>query len=926
MHRIRQVLATLLPSIFFSLFFLVYIFFNVGVKSSLVASKQSTLNHTSFSLLIGILTRPDNYDRRHFLRLVYGIQSSPIAEIDMKFVFCKLTKDEQRLLISLEILRYNDIIILNCTENMNSGKTYKYFSSLPYVLSRRYDYVMKADDDEWGFCYPWDLVEWIGSSDIPANNTYGPEDKLVGKWLNLGNKAKNRFSNKPAMYDYPGTNGRCSHELIPETIAVHRLKRWDQWRNALLYFNVTRGTSSFHHVIATAEERINLSGDMDPSPSRLSSDLASESPSSANIPCTADSPDPDDQFSFSPNPNKDSETQSSVSLKSEEYRQLFRLPPDEVLVQDFNCAYQESILLQGHMYLFDHYICFYSNIFGFETKKIVPFHEITIVRRAKTAGIFPNAIEIFAGGRKYFFASFLSRDEAFKLINDGWLQHGNVSQANSEQQYLSSETSSPENGPVVIEQVNGSNNHSDKHNSIRRSYFSNYRDEDVLDDSKRTSNVENDLSTIPLEIQEDNVEQDAEPIVNVDSSSSAKTVSWKIEDYAAPKKFKLSCPMPLEIGDLLMVDEFHFSGLWKWVGCASGHRHWMMFTEADYHFKVLLVMIDNVKFFLACFACCDSFLSRAHTNMVAPSTYAVVPECFAKVAETKFPMKVEEFFYLLFSDDAVNFTESFHRKCGDKGAKFGSCQEIQKFRVYKNSHLVIESSQEINDVPYGDYFRVQALWDVERYDNESKEGCILRVYVNVAFSKKTVWKGKIVQSTLEECREAYEIWIGMAHDFLKQKNIEKQEEVGPTASSVQNVDVYTDREVKTGESSERLSNIDDQLRTVPKNQVKKFCSYLKSQNRVSLILVIAFAVIILMQVSILVLLNRPQHIQVVSPLDYMGGGIGERSAETTAWLEKRMHYVKDEMLMVEVRLERMRREYALLKAQFKDLQHLRSSQ
>ncbi|KAJ0051881.1 hypothetical protein Pint_00099 [Pistacia integerrima] len=778
-------------------------------------------------------------------------------------------------------------------------------------------------------------------------------------------------------------------------------------------------------ISATAEERINLSGDMDPSPSRLSSDLASESPSSANIPCTADSPDRDDQFSFLPNPNKDSETQSSVSLKSEEYRQLFRLPPDEVLVQDFNCAYQESILLQGHMYLFDHYICFYSNIFGFETKKIVPFHEITIVRRAKTAGIFPNAIEIFAGGRKYFFASFLSRDEAFKLINDGWLQHGNGSQANSEQQDLSSETSSPENGPLVIEKVNGSNNHSDKQNSIRR-------DEDVLDDSKRTSNVENDLSTIPLEIQDDNVEQDAEPIVNVDSSSSAKTVSWKIEDYAAPKKFNLSCPMPLEIGDLLMVDEFHFSGLWKWVGCASGHRHWMMFTEADYHFNLTavepfylcsgsnfgeimslgLVSVEGFYGVKYRFMCIIWDVLWA-TSLIWLFLFHAVPECFAKVAETKFPMKVEEFFYLFFSDDAFNFAESFHRKCGDKvlsefrcsswkphdefghardvsfqhpikiyfGAKFGSCQEIQKFRVYKNRflyifHLVIESSQEINDVPYGDYFRVEALWDVERYDNESKEGCILRVYVNVAFSKKTVWKGlplleyigicdaklvymvtgKIVQSTLEECREAYEIWIGMAHDLLKQKNIEKQEaEVGPTASSIQNADVYTEREVKTGESSERFSSIDDQLRTVPRScsldanqqvgnllegnlisatnitsllreSMKKFCSYLKGQNRVSLILIIAFAVIILMQVSILVLLNRPQHIHVVSPLDYMGGGIGERSAETTAWLEKRMHYVKDEMLMVEVRLERMRREYALLKAQFKDLEHLRSSQ
>ena len=35
----------------------------------------------------------------------------------------------------------------------------------------------------------------------------------------------------------------------------------------------------------------------------------------------------------------------------------------------------------------------------------------------------------------------------------------------------------------------------------------------------------------------------------------------------------------------------------------------------------------------------------------------------------------------------------------------------------------------------------QGLWDVERDSDGPQEGCILRVYVNVAFSKKTVWKG-----------------------------------------------------------------------------------------------------------------------------------------------------------------------------------------
>ncbi|CAK9143447.1 unnamed protein product [Ilex paraguariensis] len=286
MPKRRQVLSAL-PSLAL-LLFIYFILFDTRIKPPPVVFSNTTITQqetphsntqSQFSLLIGILTRPDGYDRRHFLRLIYGIQSSPIAEIDVKFVFCNLTKAEQRVFIALEILRFKDIIILDCYENMNSGKTYTYFSSLPRILSRRYDYVMKADDDVFlrlaplalslqprprldlyygfvvpcpsmdpfvqymsgmGFVLSWDLVEWIESSNIPVNYTYGPEDKLVGLWLNMGNKAKNRFSNKPAMYDYPGTNGRCSHELIPETVAVHRLKRWAQWLDVLHFFNVTK--------------------------------------------------------------------------------------------------------------------------------------------------------------------------------------------------------------------------------------------------------------------------------------------------------------------------------------------------------------------------------------------------------------------------------------------------------------------------------------------------------------------------------------------------------------------------------------------------------------------------------------------------------------------------------------------------------------
>ncbi|KAI3982984.1 hypothetical protein MKX01_010467 [Papaver californicum] len=274
----RWLVFASLSSISWLLYFLfLFLLFTLQIKSPLLLLSPSyspiSLNNTprpqtQFSLLIGILTRPDLYDRRHFLRLFYGIQSSPIADS----------------ILTLEILRFHDIIILNCTENMNSGKTYTYFSSLTHILPRSYDYVMKADDGVfvrlvplasslgpqtdmyYGFVIPCtsqnpfvDYISGIGFlflcstnfiSSIPANHTYGPEDKTVGKWLKMGNKGKNRFSNKPAMYDYPGTNGKCSHELISETIAVHRLKKWDQWLHVLTFFNVTETLkpSNMYHL------------------------------------------------------------------------------------------------------------------------------------------------------------------------------------------------------------------------------------------------------------------------------------------------------------------------------------------------------------------------------------------------------------------------------------------------------------------------------------------------------------------------------------------------------------------------------------------------------------------------------------------------------------------------------------------------------
>ncbi|MQM12461.1 hypothetical protein Taro_045382 [Colocasia esculenta] len=255
----------------------------------------------AFRLLMGVFTIADRVEERARLRLVRELQPPVAAHIDVKFVLCNLTREEQRMLIALEIMRYDDIMILQCWENVNSGKTYTFFSSLPAMFNgtndgdKPYDFVMKTDDDTYfrfpelveslrrqpredvywghvheagehnplfmrgmGYVLSWDLVEWIATTNVTKNNTMGSEDTLVGAWLRDGGKGKNVYSTrgknynfddtKPVQYDLPWPGSQ--YTWVPNTISVHRLKDRQKWATTLSYFNVTAGLgpSKLYHL------------------------------------------------------------------------------------------------------------------------------------------------------------------------------------------------------------------------------------------------------------------------------------------------------------------------------------------------------------------------------------------------------------------------------------------------------------------------------------------------------------------------------------------------------------------------------------------------------------------------------------------------------------------------------------------------------
>lgn len=90
------------------------------------------------------------------------------------------------------------------------------------------------------------------------------------------------------------------------------------------------------------------------------------------------------------------------------------------ILSDYSCAFVADILLQGHLYITPNYFAFYSNVFGYVTKLLIPVVSVTQISKEKTAKIFPNAVCVTVSGDKFLFGSFLSRDAAFKLMTTIW--------------------------------------------------------------------------------------------------------------------------------------------------------------------------------------------------------------------------------------------------------------------------------------------------------------------------------------------------------------------------------------------------------------------------------------------------------------------------------------------------------------------------
>ncbi|XP_064651386.1 protein Aster-B-like isoform X2 [Lineus longissimus] len=107
--------------------------------------------------------------------------------------------------------------------------------------------------------------------------------------------------------------------------------------------------------------------------------------------------------------------------KCEDFKKLFKdIPNEERLVVDYSCALQKDILVHGRLYVTQNWICFYANIFRWETHITIRCKDITAMTKEKTARVIPNAIQICTKTDKLFLTSFGARDKTYLMLFRVW--------------------------------------------------------------------------------------------------------------------------------------------------------------------------------------------------------------------------------------------------------------------------------------------------------------------------------------------------------------------------------------------------------------------------------------------------------------------------------------------------------------------------
>ncbi|KAL4527599.1 hypothetical protein Ndes2526A_g08627 [Nannochloris sp. 'desiccata'] len=501
-----------------------------------------------------------------------------------------------------------------------------------------------------------------------------------------------------------------------------------------------------------------------------------------------------------------------VQARTDEVRRLFGLNTTEPLLDDFMCALRKKVLLQGRLFVFERHFCFYSSLFGYHKAKVIPLDAIVDISKKKNVG-FPNSIQVIwnaggtAGVKKEFFTSFLSREDAYRLMLGLWARCSERGRERAALELAPTSDTSDGDGDhrVSVDHLEEGGHHSTRNLSKRWSKWgkSITHADDGGGPTKTITTAAATSSTArhkqrdggggrsPGEASDDQDDGTLTPPQGIVSGLSQGTAGPD-DPFPWMERSMSPIPLPAEAHTALSDND-------------DGHEY-----EHQTSLARAPIVPGNttttsiVREFEDGPTCDDASVVEEFKTATEPAPPP--PDNMQRVLVCSLPTTPLGF-YRAFLCPSSDFFVAFHESQGHnsieisswqrhykvgpvrdlrfitplKGWRIGPpqalCHQTQRFRVHSGQHLLFETSQVMSDIPYGDHFRVDQRWDVT--PGPESGSCTLSVHIAVPFTKSTMWKKVIEKSVTESTLEAFRMFKELAN-----RKLETFKEMHPGSNSL----------------------------------------------------------------------------------------------------------------------------------------------
>ena len=445
-----------------------------------------------------------------------------------------------------------------------------------------------------------------------------------------------------------------------------------------------------------------------------------------------------------------------MSDSQEQVRNLFNLNKEEKILDDFGCSITETIPIPGRLYLTEHYICFGSNLFGFNKKYSIAFNEI-IELRLKKANI---EIESKINSKKKFsFTSFTDIQIVYKRIKSMCRSYNeNISTSISDNKnkeeiipilLSDSEDSDDESEEIITgktcsssKKTNSSNDNSpksnnnlnvDKLNNINntsQNLINSLSDNNILNELKKSKTTKDNIGENLKNEEIINTNTNTNINTNVKRKKSSSSIkSKKSEGENSPNK---------KDSNIIEEEEIKFNPIDE---------------DQDYEICRKIVNLSPKDFF-----------EKYQTNSFPETSYKKYYEWIGDYTEINVPdwekienpenpgiekfQRIETFCLALHGVPLINKSNVI---------------KTLKYWVDKDGTYYIKTSSKSQGVPLSDCFLVETTLEFHPYMNNTKT--VFRTYVRTNIVKSTLFRGALIS----QGRKTYTQEINKWFQFIEEK-------------------------------------------------------------------------------------------------------------------------------------------------------------